>query len=223
MATIDLDNLPSLDLGSLPALFEDPSARAKSQSALLASDRRHVRRVERRRYVRMQQQGRAVEHIGALPCPGESIHGVMSGRYDLWQLVSALIELGGPINRLTVSTLGFSRRHSDELFAMLDAGTIAKVLFVVSHYFRSSDVGVFEHLHSGLTCRGQRVAVLRCHAKLLLAETAEGRNLVIETSGNMRSSQNAEQWTLCDDPELLAFHQQWLTELVTQTEQEGNR
>lgn len=217
----DFATLPSLDIASLPAVFEDPSARCKSQSAALYNGRRREQRVASRRFIRMEQLQRAMVHIGSLPGPGVVIHGVMSGRYDAWQLVEAIVELGGTIRHLTVATLGFSRRHADELFACLDGGRVGGVTLVLSHYFRRSDPTVFDYVHSGLATRGQTIHVLRSHAKLLLAELADGRSIVVETSANLRSSQNVEQWTLADDAELLQFHRTWIADLIEATAKEA--
>ena len=85
---------------------------------------------------------------------------------------------------------------------------------MVSDYFKSSDRTIFADCRRKLESRGQRVLVCRSHAKLLLFSAADGRQLVVETSANLRSSQNHEQFSIIADAELLDFHRSWLAELT---------
>ena len=53
----------------------------------------------------------------------------------------------------------------------------------------------------------------RNHTKLILAEIA-GRCYVVESSANLRSCQNIEQFTLTQSHELFAFHAGWIDECL---------
>ena len=52
------------------------------------------------------------------------------------------------------------------------------------------------------------------HAKVVLIETTDGRHFVVESSANLRSCSSIEQITVTHDGDLLAFHRQWIDELL---------
>jgi hypothetical protein len=61
-----------------------------------------------------------------------------------------------------------------------------------------------------------RIAALRSHAKLLLFELTDGRKITVESSANLRSCRNVEQFSMTNDPALLSFHAGWIDELLTE-------
>ncbi len=65
-----------------------------------------------------------------------------------------------------------------------------------------------------LTTRGQRVLAMLTHAKILLMELTDGRGFTVESSANLRSCSSIEQITMTHDAELLAFHRQWITDIM---------
>lgn len=52
------------------------------------------------------------------------------------------------------------------------------------------------------------------HAKILLMELTDGRGFTVESSANLRSCSSIEQITMTHDAELLAFHRQWITDIM---------
>jgi hypothetical protein len=179
--------------------------------------RRHLRTVARRRFARLDQRKSAVELLSPLPGPGESLHLAIPATFSGWNLIAACIDLlAAPCDEVILSTLGFNDENAADLISYLDNGTIKSVTLHVSHYFRHSDKDIFSRIRTALESRGQKVQVSRCHAKLALIRSGD-RNLVIETSANLRSSQNWEQATVCDDAGLLAFHRNWLSDLLEAT------
>lgn len=205
MQTID-HHIRTLDASSLGIAPVATSAEVKAA-------RRHARRVAARRFATLSQHQAAIEQLAPLPSPGESLHLAMDGRFSAWSLATAIIELlAVPIDALTINTLGFNRQNANALCDLLDAGTIGSVYLNVSNYFRHSDKNIFADIRRELESRGQRVAVTRSHAKLLLLSAGE-RQIVVETSANLRSSQNWEQAVISDDAALLAFHRTWIHNL----------
>jgi hypothetical protein len=179
--------------------------------------RRLVRQVARRRFARLEQQRSAVDALRPLPGPGESLHGASAGAFSGWMLAQAIVALlAVPVDSLTIATLGFNRANADDLCRLLDAGDVRSVLLLVSDYFRSSDRTIFADIRRELEGRGQRVAIARSHAKLLLfvAGGRHGRHIVVETSANLRSSMNWEQFVISDDAALLAFHRDWIHDVL---------
>jgi hypothetical protein len=69
-------------------------------------------------------------------------------------------------------------------------------------------------LAEALHRRGHSIAAIRCHAKILLMELTDGRHIVVESSANLRSCRNIEQFTMTDDHDLLLFHRGWMLELL---------
>lgn len=215
-----LDDLKTLDLDALQPFYAEASAPVRNVSRSLRADYQHRRRVEKRRYLRMFQVQAAADHIGTLPVRGESIHCVMSGTYHLFAIVTAILKLAEPVTmkRLTVGTLSFNRDNSLELLALIDARKIRRCDFVCSCYYKSAEPEVFDGFVSEMQARGQRVVAVRNHAKLLLCEMSDGNNYVVESSANLRSCHNAEQWVMSNDLELLGFHRGWLAEFFEDTE-----
>lgn len=209
---IDAD-LPVLDPKDLPVLpGSQPTA------AAIKAANRHTRRVARRRFLTLTKHGHAVEHLRPLPGPYESIHAVMNGRFSGWDIATAVIELlAERVDELTVSTLGFSRQNMESVVSLLDRGSVGSLLLNVSNYFQSTDRKIFADIQRQLESRGQRVGVTRSHAKLMLFRTAT-RNIVVETSGNLRGSMSWEQFSVADDAELLDFHRGWIEALIEETQ-----
>ena len=58
--------------------------------------------------------------------------------------------------------------------------------------------------------RKWKIAKARNHAKVALFDCG----LVIETSANLRSSDNIEQITAVHDVELYDFHREWIAKLI---------
>jgi hypothetical protein len=195
-------------LGGLPELTGPHRAEAKAAV-------RQTRRIAAKRFATLQQHKAALVDLRPLPGTGEAIHGVMSGTYSAWSLATAIVELlDVPVDELVISTLGFNRPNANALCELLDAGKVRSALLNVSDYFRSSDRTIFADIKRDLEARGQRVLITRSHAKLLLFSVSDGRRLVVETSANLRSSQNWEQYAVFHDAELLQFHRDWITALA---------
>lgn len=51
---------------------------------------------------------------------------------------------------------------------------------------------------------------MRCHAKLLMFSFEGGPELAFESSANLRSCKNLEQFVLTHSPELVAWHRAWM-------------
>lgn len=205
------DDLPTLDATELAAFYDEEVDPTRDAAAELKSNRRLVRKATKRTFAKAE----AARLLERLPAPDESFHCVMAAHVDGWSLVPAVLELCSPakLRRLWVATLGFNRDNAIELFG--DRKQIERVEFVCSCYFRSVDVDVYEFVQTGLACRGQRIAAVRSHAKLLLFELTDGRGLVVESSANLRSCRNVEQFCLTHSRALLEFHAAWMEEFLS--------
>ena len=178
----------------------------------LPDNLRHVRRNVRRRFIHALNVKNAAKDLDRLLDPGESFHVIMRGNWHGFDLVPAVLRLAGGaiIERLYVATLGFNKDNAVELATLLDDGSIIEVVFVCSVYFREATRDVFEFLAVELESRGQTLLAMRNHAKLLLMALDDGRRIVVESSANLRSCRNVEQFTISHDAGLYDFHAAWI-------------
>ncbi|HXT57667.1 MAG TPA: hypothetical protein VN699_03490 [Pirellulales bacterium] len=160
----------------------------------------------------------AAAHLERLPEPGESIHCVMKGNFDSWDLVPAVLRLAAPatIGYLGVATLGFNARGTAELCRLMDAGQIEQVDFIASTCFQAKGAAEWAGLHTQLTARGGRCVAVRSHAKLLLFAMSDGAAYAIESSANLRSCRMAEQFCMTHDRGLFDFHHSWITHFINE-------
>lgn len=162
----------------------------------------------------------ATEAIGEIPGEGQSLHIIASGRFALWDCVPAILELSGAnIDRLSIATLGFSKRNVAGMAELVDAGRIGSVSMLFSHYFRgtSSEITGLADQEFGARPDKMRLLSVRIHCKILLIEISDGRKIVVESSANLRSCKNIEQITFIADGSLHDFHLAWMNELFSAT------
>lgn len=163
----------------------------------------------------------AADVLRCIPAPGESLHGLMTGRYDLMHLLVVLIDQLGTVDRLRIATLSYNGRNLDELLALLDAGTVASLTLLCSSFFRDHNKDLWEKTLAEFRRRGHRTAAARSHAKVITLALADGRRFVMEGSANLRTNSNREQFMLAQDEDLHDWHAQWIDDLVTRHEGEG--
>ena len=198
------------------AAFADPANPEINPRAGLPADRAMVRRPTRRLFVDYRANPDAFRHLKRLPKEGESLHGVISGKYALFDLVPALIERTGEhIADLHLVTLGFSRQNGADLCGMLDGRQVRKATLLCSMYFKMTSGGIYDAVVPELLNRRQRVKAFRCHGKIILARMAGGARYVAESSANLRSCKNVEQFVLSRCPRLHRFHRRWIEDIVT--------
>ena len=158
----------------------------------------------------------AVKDIEELPKAGESLHIIGKGNFPLWQIVPATLALAAPatVERLSIATLGFSAGNVTDLLALFDAGKIGTVDIVASVYFERQNPAEYRMMADGLSARGQRIAALRSHAKIICMSLSDGKALAVESSANLRSCRNIEQITIIHDAELYRFHAGWIAQVI---------
>ena len=201
--------MPAVPFGSLLA----PAAAKEGKRAFRAS-------IHKRRFASLRA---AADAVTFLPEEGEALHAVMSGFYDLMHLLIVLLErFGSPCAAMRIATLSLSRRNVQEMTALLDSGSIARLDLLTSDFFRKHDDDIFAELVTEFAQRGQRVAAARSHAKVVTLFMDDGRRYVLEGSANLRTNRNLEQFALTRDPALHGFYDEWIDSLVTQHEVKPN-
>ena len=161
----------------------------------------------------------AADALADLPAEGETLHGLMTGTYDLMHLLVVLLgALGSPCLLMRVATLSLSARNVAEMAALLDAGTVKRLDLLVSDFARKHDKEIFAGLLAEFSSRGQRVAAARSHCKVVTLALADGRRYALEGSANLRTNHNVEQFALTRGPQPHAWYDAWLGAMVTKHE-----
>lgn len=158
---------------------------------------------------------RAVEAITELPAPGEYIHVITGQEFAGFDLLGAILKLSGAkaFAALTLTTLGFSKPNLASLQGMIDAKQVKpKTLKILcSDFFRRSDRDIWK-IGAGQAKRlGYGFRSTRNHTKLILADV--GRRYVVESSANLRSCANLEQFTMTHSKQLYEFHAGWIAKV----------
>jgi len=215
-----LDGLELAELATLEGLEQpfddvpafDPELDREVNTVIgLSADRSMIRTPRRRLFVDYRSNMDAYRHLERLPAEGESLHGVISGKYAQWELVPAIIErTGKKIAELHIATLSYGKANAADLLGLLDDGHIRRVSLLVSYFFKAQNRGLYDLLVPPLRERGHRCLAMRTHAKLLLIKLAGGGSFVCEGSANLRSCKNVEQFVLTRCRRLYKFHRDWL-------------
>lgn len=213
-----VDAPQGVDLRPLRNPIEDANRTTEKRAdwqAVIGSPVRLSRRARKRHYLNALKIENAARHIDQLPGHDETLHCIMRGNYNGWDLAPAIQRLAAePIDQLLIGTLGFNRGNAAGLFEMLEAQTVRRVLFVCSVYYQAHEPGVCDLVRERLRRHpGSRFAAVRSHAKVLGCLTAAGA-YVVESSANLRSCRMVEQFTLTNSRELFDFHQSWLEEMA---------
>ena len=213
--------LKQIGFDDLRPFYDAPDGPHRNAVVELNESRKLVRRPTARRMIDATRTANALKLLGRLPAAGETWHLISKGNTPLADLIPAVLELAFPatIRYLGITTLGFSKINVEALCTLIDAKRVRRLDFVFSSYFRGMEKDVCAFIITELTGRGARVLAARCHAKLMLFELTDGRCLVCETSGNLRSCRSIEQITLTNDRRLLAFHRAWIDELFRKHEE----
>lgn len=169
--------------------------------------------------MKLENAARLIERIPKL---GQTLHMICNWNFGSWDIVPAILKLtGSRIVRLDVATLGFNRANVAEMAALMESGKIAELWLLCSCFFRSTSSAEFDCLVDAMRGRNARYAAIRNHAKLLLIALENGERLTVETSANLRSCKNIEQYTITNDPALLEFHRAWIEDAIKDVEING--
>lgn len=169
---------------------------------------------------RMAMLAEARDVLRCLPQPGESVHGLMTGRYDLMHLILIIVESRPevPIECMRLATLSYNGRNLAEMLRLLDSGRVHQLSLICSTYFAEHDRDLYEETVQEFRKRGQRVAAPRSHAKVVTLAFSDGEKLVLEGSANLRTNSNREQFCLIHDAGLHDWHAAWMDKLITSHE-----
>jgi hypothetical protein len=165
---------------------------------------------------RMRMLTDARRLLDALPRPGEAVHFISTGNYDVAVFVTALLELGASkCDHLRVATLTFNMRNKVEMMSWLETGKVGRLTVLCSNFFHHHYREMFEEFADDLKdYPGSRIAHARSHCKVVVFSWESGEGMTLEGSSNLRSCHNWEQGVLVNDRELAAWHSAWIDSLV---------
>lgn len=154
--------------------------------------------------------------LDVLPdCEGETLHAVISGDFVFHDLVFRLVaRLGAPVS-LTITTLSLSLKTIAGIEAMLTRFEAFPFRLIVSSYFQSSNKDIFIALEKLAARFPDRFALTigRSHAKIILIDYGPAIGCyTVETSSNLRSSNNVEHLSIFRERALFDFHSGWIRE-----------
>ncbi len=159
------------------------------------------------------------ELLKSIPGPDEVFTILMSGSFDGWDFVSAILDLSGQtIDELHVATLGFSEDNAAQLLTQVDAGKIKHVWFLASCYMRDQHGEKFTKLHSMLTSRGHHCRAIRNHSKIIAMRLQDGTKLVVTGSINLCACKNVELAHVWNDPALFDFTADYVRQKAEEVE-----
>lgn len=220
---MDFDSLPTCEIGKGLAGLDFPAGNAVAgRSKLTAAEEsglgtvaRLERTTSKRYFYDLSGSKKAAALIDRLPAAEESFHCLMGGDFHGFDLLIAIRDLADePAQRLTISTLGFNRHNVSHLCGMIDAGYATDVALLCSEYFRDSDRGTYAYAEKELRARGAQLGALRNHTKIACFQFA-GRAFVVESSANLRSCNNIEQFALTNSQPLHDFHAEWIRRILS--------
>ena len=159
----------------------------------------------------------ADEVIACLPGPGEQLHALMTGRYDLTDLIGrTLANIGQPVEML-IATLSYNGRNLGHMTDWLDTGQVTTLGLVCSKFFREHNKELYEETREEFQARGARLACPRSHAKVVtLHAPSAGLKMVFEGSANLRTNSNQEQIAILNCEKLHDWHAQWIDRLLSE-------
>jgi len=168
------------------------------------------------RYMRAAKT--AAELLPELPNPGESIHCLMTGTYDLCQVITAVANRLPTLTTLRIATLCFSKKNTAELLSLLETrkGKPFTLTLLVSVFFREHNKRLYEWFQEELKAHPTaRLAAARNHCKVVCFDLDANAGLVFEGSANLRSNRNREQLTVIRDRQLHDWHSSWIDDMVS--------
>ncbi len=166
-----------------------------------------------RRYLRAATL--AAELLPELPAPGETVHALMLGTFDLCQVIGATAKLLPRLTHLRIATLCYSKRNAAELCSLLEARPGLALTLLVSVFFVANNKDGHASAVADLTAfPNVTVGAARNHCKVVTFDLGEGDGLVFEGSANLRANRNREQLAVIRDRPLHDFHAAWIDDLV---------
>ena len=153
---------------------------------------------------------RAADVLASIPGPGETLHALMTGEFDLMHLIAVLIGQVGPCQAVRFATLSYNKRNLAEMLRLFDEGRVREMHLLCSVFFRDHNKDLWTETQSQFRDRRQLVAASRSHCKVTTFACTDGRRFTMEGSANLRTNKNREQFTLTHDAGVHQWAAGWI-------------
>lgn len=161
---------------------------------------------------------RAAELLPELPGPGEHVHCLMTGLFDLCQVIIHTARRTR-CRALRIATLCWNKRNVVDLAGLMEergaAGDPLPLTVLASVFHREHNRELWEWAAGQLAPFPlARLAAARTHAKVTCLDLGPGDALVMEGSANLRTNQNREQLVAIRDRDTHDWHAGWIDALA---------
>ncbi len=212
----DLPSFQAESLADLMAADEKPAKTLPPAWATVNLPKELAVRTKpsQRIYYDFSEVANAIGRIQPLPGPDETVHAIMDSTFKGIDLVPAIIQMANqPAMVVVITTLGFNRRDAACLCELVEHGQIKRLAMVCSNFFAEKDMGAYNYAQEHFSRIGARLGVARNHSKIILFDFGQSA-YVIESSANLRSCMNFEQFTLTNSRALYDFHLSWISRML---------
>ena len=157
----------------------------------------------------------AAELCPELPARGEHVHAMMTGFFDLCQVVTDVCRRTGP-RALRITTLAWNRRNVLDLLELLDERQAdpLPLTVIASDFFHEHNRELVDWARDQFAGHGVRLVAARSHCKVVAIDLGPGDGLVMEGSANLRTNRNREQLILIRDRPAHDWHAAWIDALA---------
>lgn len=168
-----------------------------------------------RRFAQLREASAVVE---ILPGPGETLHAIMTGRYDLADTIIAIIRKVGRCRNLKIATLGYHARNIEAIDVWMRSKLVGSCQILTSLFHRDHNRELFADTQAIFAeYPGSKVAAARAHCKVVLMDFGKTK-YVIEGSANLRTNSNWEQFQMCQSEPLYEWHAAWIGQEIEKYE-----
>jgi hypothetical protein len=185
-----------------------------------AGDARQRAHEFRARLRRTAQLRKAAEVVPQLPPEGCSLHTLLTGYFDPI-LVATCVLKSRPVvcGHCRLATLSFGSKNVQEMAGWLDSGAVRRLTLLCANFMEKASPKEYGAAVAELVeRRGQAVGSARTHTKLVTLAWEDGLRLSFEGSANLRSSRNAENLTIVNDPGVHDFWADFIDRKVREHE-----
>ena len=156
---------------------------------------------------------------------GARTYAWLDGSFIFGDVVEALGEIGKPVRRAWITSLGLSEENVDSFYNCFVAFGLEKLSLLLSGYFYSHEkFKIVKYMYDRLDVEIEtepdhwepafQVGYFNMHAKIMALELLDGTKLTIHGSSNLRSSNSIEQITAETDPALFDFNVRTIREFM---------
>ena len=149
--------------------------------------------------------------------PNARTYAWVDGSFVFGDIMEALCEIGHPVRRAWLTSLGISEENIDSFYNCFELHGLEKLCLLLSGYFYSHEKWkLIPYMYNTLDIELEtepdhwepafQVGFFNMHAKVMCLELYDGTKLTIHGSSNLRSSNSVEQICAETDPQLFDFN-----------------